>query len=95
MPFGRGALHLFANWNPSSPNLLDEPLKDFIVIPACSPWKCFGSYKPRRMGNHDCNTSGVLNTKICHVIICIAHHPCVSENFDMHSLKQVYFYVMC
>ena len=41
------------------------------------------------------NTSGVLNTKICHVIICIAHHFCVSENFDMHSLKQVYFYVIC
>ena len=33
-----------------------------------------------------------LNPKICHVIICIAHHYCVSENFDMHSLKQVYFY---
>ena len=40
----------------------------------------------------NCNTSGVLNPKICHVIICIAHHFCVSENFDMHSLKQVYFY---
>ena len=39
-----------------------------------------------------CNTSGVLNTKICHGIICIAHHSCVSENLDMHSLKQVYFY---
>ena len=43
-----------------------------------------------------CNTSGVLNTKICHVIICIAHHSCASENFDMHSLKQVDFYdYMC
>jgi len=43
-----------------------------------------------------CNTSGVLNPKICHVIICIAHHFGVSENFDMHSLKQVYFYdYMC
>ena len=42
------------------------------------------------------NTSGVLNPKICHVNICIAHHFCVSENFIMHSLKQVYFYVyMC
>ena len=40
----------------------------------------------------DCNTSGVLNPKICHVIICIIHHFGVSENFDMHSLKQVYFY---
>ena len=40
----------------------------------------------------DGNTSGVLNPKICHVIICIAHHFGVSENFDMHSLKQVYFY---
>ena len=43
-----------------------------------------------------CNTSGVLNPKRCHVIICIAHHLCVSENFDMHSLKQVCFYdYMC
>ena len=42
-----------------------------------------------------CNTSGVLNTKTCHVIICIAHHSCVSENFDMHTLKQVYLYVIC
>ena len=31
-------------------NLLDEPLKGFIVNPACSPWKCFGSYKPGHMG---------------------------------------------
>ena len=28
---------------PSRLHLLDEPLKDFIVIPVCSPWKCFGS----------------------------------------------------
>ena len=27
----------------NGPNLLDEPLKGFIVTPACSPWKCFGS----------------------------------------------------
>ena len=40
---------------------------------------------------HKCNTTGVLNTKTCHVIICIAHHSCVSENFGMHPLKQVYF----
>ena len=43
----------------------------------------------------NCNTYGVLNPKTCHVIICIAHHFCVSENFDMHPLKQVYFYVIC
>ena len=42
-----------------------------------------------------CNTSGVLNTKTRHAIICIAHHSCVSENFDMHTLKQVYLYVIC
>ena len=34
----------------NSPNLLDEPLKGFIVIPAYSPWKCFESYKPGHMG---------------------------------------------
>ena len=35
---------------PSGPNLLDEPLKGFIVTPVCSHWKCFGSYKPEGMG---------------------------------------------
>ena len=45
-----GALHLLVDWKPSDPNLLDEPLKDFIVIPACTPWKCFGSYKSGHMG---------------------------------------------
>ena len=38
VPFGRAALNLFANWNPSGPNLLDEPLNDFIVNPADLPW---------------------------------------------------------
>ena len=32
-----GFLYLLANWKPSGPNLLDEPLKGFIVYPACSP----------------------------------------------------------
>ena len=35
---------------PSGPNLLDEPLKGFIVTPACSPWKVFGSCKSGHMG---------------------------------------------
>ena len=39
VPFGRGALHLFANWKPSGPNLLDEPLKDLIVNLVDLPWK--------------------------------------------------------
>ena len=34
----------------NGPNLLDEPLKGFIVTPACSPWKCFGSCKAGDMG---------------------------------------------
>ena len=34
----------------NGPNLLYEPLKGFIVNLACSPWKCFGSYKPGHMG---------------------------------------------
>ena len=42
-----------------------------------------------------CNTPDVLNTKTCHVIICIAHHFGVNGNFDMYPLKQVYFYVIC
>ena len=27
----------------NGPNMLDEPLKGFIVTPTCSPWKYFGS----------------------------------------------------
>ena len=34
----------------NDPNLLDEPLKGFIVNPACSLWKCFGSCIPGHMG---------------------------------------------
>jgi hypothetical protein len=34
-----GFLHLLADWKPSGPNLLDEPLKDFIVNPGDLPWK--------------------------------------------------------
>ena len=53
-------------------------------------------FKHRVNSQNACNTSGVFNPKICRVIICIAYHLCVSENFDMHSLKQVYFYdYMC
>ena len=55
----------------------------------------FKSWDAISFRGKDCNTSGVLNTKICHVIICISHHFCVSENFDMHPLKQVYLYVIC
>jgi hypothetical protein len=51
VPFGRGALHLLADWKPSSPNLLDEPLKDFIVYHAYSLLKYFGSNYPGHMGN--------------------------------------------
>ena len=39
----------------------------------------------------DCNTPGVLNTKTCHDIICIAKHLGILKNLDMHLLKQVYF----
>jgi hypothetical protein len=38
VPFEWGALHLFADWKLSGPNLLYEPLKDFIVNPADLPW---------------------------------------------------------
>jgi hypothetical protein len=34
-----GELCICRPQKPSGPNLLDEPLKDFIVIPACSLWK--------------------------------------------------------
>ena len=45
-----GELYIHRPQKPSGPNLLDEPLKGFIVNPACSPWKCFESYKPEHMG---------------------------------------------
>ena len=45
-----GEPYIRRSQKPSGPNLLDEPLKGFIVIFVCSPWKCFGSYKPRHMG---------------------------------------------
>ena len=37
---------------PSGPNLLDEPLKGFIVYPVCSPFVVFwGLANPKEMGN--------------------------------------------
>ena len=45
-----GGLYICLASESNGPNLLDEPLKGFIVTPACSPWKCFGSYKPGHMG---------------------------------------------
>ena len=39
VPFDRGFLYLLANWKPSGPNLLDKPLKGFIVNPADLPCK--------------------------------------------------------
>ena len=45
-----GGLYMCLPSESNGPNLLDEPLKGFIVTPACSPWKCFGSYKPGHMG---------------------------------------------
>jgi len=38
MPFGRG-LYICASGNPCGPNLLDELLKGFIVIPTDFPRK--------------------------------------------------------
>ena len=36
--FESGALYPLADWKPSGPKLLDEPLKDFIVNPADLSW---------------------------------------------------------
>jgi hypothetical protein len=38
VPYGRG-LYIYLPSESSGPNLLDEPLKDFIVNPADLPWK--------------------------------------------------------
>ena len=43
VPFDTGGSYICLPSEPNGPNLLDEPLKGFIVNPACSPWKCFGS----------------------------------------------------
>ena len=43
VPFDRGGSYNCLPSESNGPNLLDEPLKGFIVTLACSPWKCFGS----------------------------------------------------
>ena len=48
--FDRGGSYICLPRESNSPNL-DEPLKGFIMNPACSPWKCFESYKPGHMGH--------------------------------------------
>jgi hypothetical protein len=35
----KGVLYPFADWKPNGPNLLDKPLKDFIVNPADLLWE--------------------------------------------------------
>ena len=49
VPFNMGS-YVCLSSESNGPNLLEEPLKGFIVTPARSPWKCFGSYKPGHMG---------------------------------------------
>ena len=46
----KGEPYICRAQKPSGPNLLDKPLKGFVVTLSCSPWKCFGSYKPGHMG---------------------------------------------
>ena len=43
VPFDKGGSYIYLPSESNGPNLLDELLKGFIVNPACSPWKCFGS----------------------------------------------------
>ena len=38
-----GGSYICLTSESNGPNLLDEPLKGFIVNSTCSPWKCFGS----------------------------------------------------
>ena len=45
-----GGFYICLPSKSNGPNLLDESLKGFIVISACSPWECFGSYKLGHMG---------------------------------------------
>ena len=42
VPFDRGS-YICLPSESNGPNLVDEPLKGFMVNPACSPQKCFGS----------------------------------------------------
>ena len=39
MCHGEGGLYIFLSSESNGPNLLDEPLKGFIVDPADLPWK--------------------------------------------------------
>ena len=51
---------------PSSPNLLDEPLKDFIVIPADLPWK--GVKRLATSGERVYHDSWVKTYNLCRVL---------------------------
>ena len=64
-----GGLYICLPSESNGPNLLDEPLKGFIVTPACSPWKCFGSYKPGHMGitTHSESVQPLQSVKLVYV----------------------------
>ena len=51
---------------PSGPNLLDEPLKDFIVIPANLPWK--GVKRLTTSGERVNHDSWVKMYNLCRVL---------------------------
>jgi hypothetical protein len=48
--YSKGELYICRPQKPSGSNLLDEPLKDFIVIPGYLPCSILGSHDTGHMG---------------------------------------------
>ena len=77
-----GGLYICLPSESNGPNLLDEPLKGFIVTPACSPWKCFGSYKPGHMGitTHSESVQPLQSVKL-------VYQPCSQARAALEPLR--------
>ena len=76
----------------NGPNLLDELLKGFIVTPVCSPWKCFGSYKPGHMGitTHSESVQPLQSAKLVYYHAHGHERPWNIYGIDVHYELSVY-----
>ena len=77
-----GGSYIYILSESNGPNLLDEPLKGFIVTPACSPWKCFGSCKPGHMGNTTHSESVQLLQSVK-----LVYQPCSRSRAALEHLR--------
>ena len=75
-------LYIYLPSESNSPNLLDESLKGFIMYPAYSPWKCFGSYKPGHMGimTHSESVQPLQSVKL-------VYQPCSRSQAALEHLR--------